>query len=430
MFVGAATQQKVVTPEQWIALVTKICHGSAEPESGNPSEKENHWLKYNTVSRGCSFISANWQNPAGLKTLYQWPNHGGRFNLDAWLNAYRSFKKQGALSLVNCYDQAGAVELAASLGVSYKSIVWELCNNPYFKKEPKNKILDPMDVNRRYFANHAFLPWNPTFTPDADTFSEPNNPSIFTGFFAIDACAGPHLGDQERGSWVSPTSYPDSSVYPEGYKSKDTTYWRTRDDKYLLQEHTYQYLGDNKRTWKNLTDRHFWTPGITGLSVKPTDAGFAYLNEDHFTGSAITFPTAADFPDPDGVYAGSISYLEDVFRKHLSVAAAGEGVLSWTEMTIPVVKLGKGGNGGRLYEVKLFDPALPASNFASVKISILPSLDAALIGQKERAAQIIITSTLAASDFTSVLNDPSATPEENQVKIYILQADFTDLIVW
>ncbi|KAH6952231.1 hypothetical protein DER45DRAFT_636550 [Fusarium avenaceum] len=186
---------------------------------------------------------------------------------------------------------------------------------------------DPLDINRTCFANHAFLSWNPTFNPDADTFSESYNPFNFTEFLAIDACAGPHLGDQERGSWVSPTSYPDSFVYPEGYTSKDTTYWRTRDDKYLLQEHTYQYLGDDKRTWKNLTDRHFWTPGITGLSVKPTDAGFVYLNEDQFAGSAITFPTAVDFLDLDEVYTRSISYLEDVFRKHLGVAAAGEGVL-------------------------------------------------------------------------------------------------------
>lgn len=127
------------------------------------------------------------------------------------------------------------------------------------------------------------------------------------------------------------------------------------------------------------------------------------------------------------MYSRSISYLEDILRKQLSAATTSKGFSSWTEITIPIVKLN---NSGRVYKVKLFDPALPAFNFASLKISILPSLDAVLITQKERATQIIITSTLAASDFTSVLNNLWATPKENQVKIHILQADFTGLIIW
>ncbi|RGP81400.1 hypothetical protein FLONG3_544 [Fusarium longipes] len=421
MFVRAAVAQEVVTAEQWVALVTKICHGSAEPETGIASDTENHWLKYNTIDGKPAFVWSNSLNPAGLsdeESMYM--NYGGNFYLIAWLDAYRGFKKNSKrLSLVNCYDQAEAVEVALSLGISYECIAWEYhqpfgfitrkaqlvgwgeCNNPYFKQVPANKVLDEMDPNRSPFGNHAFLSWNPTIKLSPDDFAEDINPSDYTGRFAIDACAGPHLGNEVRGVWVSPTSYPLNYT-------DNSTYWKTRDDKYL-----------NKPDLFPKYQHHNWTPGVTGLNSDAWGKPLKYLNEDPFKGSSIVFPTQGDFPNSTLAFGGSISDLQSSFTASLHNNVPNS--TGWQSVIIPTITLA---GGGSTREIKLFDDTQPAFNYTSLKISILPTLTAALSAQQARAAQVIITSTLEASDFQANL----ATPNETQ-KIHVLQADFTGLMV-
>ncbi|KAF4946524.1 hypothetical protein FGADI_11162 [Fusarium gaditjirri] len=440
MFVGAATKRQVRTAKQWVAMVAKICHGSAHPETGEPAETQNHWLKYNTMGGASFFMATNSvANPAHLKTLQHYFNYGGSFFLSAWLDTYRNFRKHGSFSVVNCYDQAGAVEVAASLGVSYTCLAWEYhqpygfitkdtelvgwgaCNNPMFAKITQNKLLkDNMDTKRTTFSNHAFISWSPDFDPAPSVFDESNDPSSFSGMLAIDACAGPHLGNEDRGVWVSPTSYPNPSLYPNGYTDK-STYWRTRDDQYLLQEHTFQSKQGDPPTWKDLESLHFWTPGITGLSTDKKDSSFPPLHpKNPFEGSSITFPAAADFPNPGLAFWGSVSDLQKSFWKSLNTNLPGS--ISWNQIMIDNIPLT---DRGMIYEKKWYDPREAVFNFVAFKIWVTASLADALAAQKARAAQVVVTSTLEASNFEANMETPSETQ-----KIYILQADFTALVVW
>ncbi|KAF5536402.1 hypothetical protein FMEXI_10348 [Fusarium mexicanum] len=423
MFIGAATQKNITNEQQWMELVVKICHGSAKPLTGEPANTEDHWLKYDTVNGRPSFVKDNPEDPNPIEELHLYWNYGGCFQLSAWLDAYRNFKQIGALSLVNCYDQAGAVELAASLGVDYNCIAWEYhqtygyiskktelvgwghCNHPYFAQHPENKVLGETDEARKPFANHAFLSWNPAFNPPEDFYLAKTDPSAYTAvnMLALDACAGPHLGNETRGTWLSPLSYP--LDYTD-----NSTYWKTRDDQYP----------DNASTrLGGLTDRHFWTPGITGLSSDKAQWSYEALPGDPFTGTGITFPTSADFPDSTMVLGGSISDLQSYFTQVLMQDKLSTN--DWKSVPIADVLISP---AGVVRETKLYDPKQPAFNYASMKISVLPSLSDALALQKARATQVIITSTMTASDFTPILS-----PQASTRRIHILQADYTSILV-
>ncbi|KAF5647037.1 solute:Na+ symporter SSS family [Fusarium tjaetaba] len=424
MFMGAAMQRNITNVQQWMELVVKICHGSAKPLTGEPANTQDHWLKYNTGGGAPSFIQPNKNNPDPIPVLNTYQNYGGCFQLSAWLDAYRNFKQSGALTLVNCYDQAGAVELAASLGVDYDCIAWEFhqtygyiskttelvgwghCNNPFFNKNPKNKVLEEKDPARQPFSNHAFLSWSPEFDPSTAFYLDKTDPSTYTdvNMLALHACAGPHLGNETRGVWVSPTSY------PPGY-TDNSTYWKTRDDQYP----------DNASThFEGLTDRHFWTPGITGLSSDKAQRSYGPLPADPFAGTEITFPTPADFPDSTMVLGGSVSSLQSFFTQALMQDKPDTS--DWK--SVPIADILLRNNAGVVRETKLFDPKQPAFDYASLKISVMPSLSAALDLQRARATQVIITSTMSASDFT-----PSLSSQASTRRIHILQADYTSILV-
>lgn len=433
MFVGAATNLQVSTTEDWLALVVKICHGSAQPLTGDASNTENHWLKYNSYGGAPSFVTENLHGPKPIPVLFQFNNYGGNFHLNAWLDAFRNFKHIGSPSLVNCYDQAGAVELAASLGLDFNHIAWEYhqtygyisseaelvgwgpCNNPYFNRNPKRKLLDETDPKRQPFTNHAFLSWSPEFNPTDAFYQSKIDPSTFTKptMNAIDACAGPHLGNEARGVWVDPLSYPDSSKYPDGYTAKKTTYWRTRDDKYPT---------NAAEILKGNTPHHYWTPGVTGFSDDKAKQTYKPLNINPLDGSGVTFPAATTFPHSDQVLGGSISQIQSAFKNSLASVVSGSD--SWKPVPITDITLLKdGAPNGVLREVKLFDPKEPALNFASLKISVLPTLSDALDAQEARTKQVVITSILEASDWNTL------SPQNVARTVHIIQSDFTNLMV-
>ncbi|KAF5632672.1 solute:Na+ symporter SSS family [Fusarium sp. NRRL 52700] len=423
MFIGAANKRNITNVQQWMELVVKICHGSAKPLTGDPSNTQDHWLKYDTINGQPSFIKANGNDPHPIEELHLYWNYGGCFQLSAWLDAYRNFKQIGALSLVNCYDQAGAVELAASLGVNYNCIAWEYhqvygyisektelvgwgrCNHPYFEKNTENKVLGETNEARKPFANHAFLSWNPAFNPAEGFYLAKTDPSLYTAvnMLALDACAGPHLGNETRGVWVSPLSYPIDYT-------DNSTYWKTRDD---------QFPSNALTRFAGRADLHFWTPGITGLSSADAQLSYGSLPTDPFAGTGITFPTAADFPESTMVLGGSVSDLQSYFTQVLMQDKLD--TYDWKSVPIAEVALSP---AGVVRETKLYDPKQPAFDYASIKISVLPSLSDALALQKARATQVIITSTMTASDFTPILSSQASAR-----RIHILQADYTSILV-
>ena len=115
-------------------------------------------------------------------------HNGGCFKLSDYLDGYSSICR-----FVNCYDQAGAVQsLCAALGVS---LTWRflepfghilptnlvgvgVCNNPFFLRTGTPPMIDPMDPRRIPFGNHAFCS------------------ILISDLRALDACAGPHLGNE------------------------------------------------------------------------------------------------------------------------------------------------------------------------------------------------------------------------------------------
>lgn len=99
IFVANTQKFEIKTSEQWIQWVTRICHGSQDPDTGNLQPTSNSGLKYNVWHGSNSFASGY---------------DGNSFNLDAWLKARQDSMDGGGLSMVNCYDQAGILQIALS----------------------------------------------------------------------------------------------------------------------------------------------------------------------------------------------------------------------------------------------------------------------------------------------------------------------------
>lgn len=223
------------TTEQWIELVVRIIHGTKEPLTGRDKNIADHWLQYDSHDGYARFAGSQ----------------GGDFKLEAWLDAYRNWTGPKKIKTeINCYDQAGATEVALSLGLRYQQIAWEYhqlfgfldsdctlvgwgkCNNPYFEKDPNRMVLNKDNPKRWPFRNHALLSW----CPDADideSFYKNNNERVKLlemnkkkldkeaihedyvelalqfedefgkQLFMIDSCAGPHIGTERRDAYWS-----------------------------------------------------------------------------------------------------------------------------------------------------------------------------------------------------------------------------------
>jgi hypothetical protein len=151
----------LASPAQVVEKVARYCHGS-------------HGVRYDTFhgapAYGCS-------------------GTGGVFQLGAYLAA--------AKPVVNCYDQAGAVQtLCGALGVpttwfflkpygfihTTQLVGVGACNNPFFSNNGSSPTVAVDDRQRSAFANHAFAGLSGA---------------------VLDACAGPHTGDDDRSQYVS-----------------------------------------------------------------------------------------------------------------------------------------------------------------------------------------------------------------------------------
>lgn len=444
MFVGAAATCKVVTPKDWVALVVKICHGSAAPFTGQPTYTEDHWLKYNSAGGGAPSFMGSAQSDFGYK------NYGGEFYLTAWLGAYVNWKKSGVLTHVNCYDQAGAVEIALSLGIDYNCVAWEYhqpfgfidtqlvgwgqCNSPYFDlSRPSDKLFEGQDPTtgepmaksskRQGFSNHAFLTWSPsfhpndpsTFTPEsppeeitikypgekdivmqAETFYQKYyNPNTYQGtwkgepvvMYAIDACAGPHLGNEVRGSYWDTWDQP---------APKDSTYWCSR---------ASDYNHDAKDPeMKKKVQRHFWTSGISGLSTEPKVKSTMWTTRNDLLIEAVvnlTRPVASI--SSDQIFGGKIADVKNFFVDAVSRSqwfgnSAPVKPIDIGDLKLPSSTVGAIDNVQ--CEMKVYEPAAAALDYLTVRIVVTPGQKEAFHAFAARIALIVITSTLDLHDFS------------------------------
>jgi hypothetical protein len=162
------------TPADVNARVTAYCHGS-------------HGLKYDT-RRGAAHYG-----------VY---NDGGDFKLARYIGA--------ASKAVNCYDQAAAVQsLCGAVGVrttwyflqpfgyikTTNLVGVGACNNPFFESNGTTPVVATDDPLRTAFGNHSFCG--------------------FTGLI-LDACAGPHTGNEDKTQYCATSIDANPELYSEG----------------------------------------------------------------------------------------------------------------------------------------------------------------------------------------------------------------------
>jgi hypothetical protein len=172
--VGTKTEQEA------LEKIAGYCHGR-------------HGLKYDSAGGGGSKYG-----PFG---------NGGSFQLGDYL--VRKFP------FANCYDQAGAVQtLAGCLGVIVNWLYLApfgyikptrllgyhgMCNNPFFLLDdpasgytPSKKMVPQNDSKRTAFGNHAFCGFRSKI---------------------LDACAGPHIGNEDKPQYVAASIDSTTTLY-------------------------------------------------------------------------------------------------------------------------------------------------------------------------------------------------------------------------
>ncbi|KAK3846646.1 MAG: hypothetical protein J3R72DRAFT_433259 [Linnemannia gamsii] len=378
MFLGAALEQKVQSHFEWVSLVTRISHGSAEPFSGKDKDTAEHWLKYNTYSGAPCF---------GVSAL------GGKFQLNQWLAAYRNWTTNKVITCVNCYDQAATVEVALSLGMDYNQVAWEFhqvfgyisrktklvgwgfCNNPYFYNDRDRMIVEDADESRWAFRNHAHLSWGPDFHPEKeeDFYNKNKDPEKFTTtpIYIIDACAGPHVGNELRDIYYKQLDN----------NSSDTT-------KYPVEK-----LDELKR---NNDATSVWTSGLTGLSSVSSVSSKRTLKDvqdklydgESIEWSALEPPSGS--PLLTKVYGGKLSTIQDQFvelvqNEFKTPPTSGE----WIEVEIPDEE---DEFGNTITERKMYEDAAIAQSYCSLRLTVTPSHKAAIELIKDRVMKFSLSS--------------------------------------
>ncbi|KAI8594891.1 hypothetical protein EDD21DRAFT_392641 [Dissophora ornata] len=378
MFLGAALEQKVQTHLQWVSLVTRISHGSAEPFSGEDKDTKAHWLKYQTFTGAASF---------GVGP------YGGEFRLNQWLAAYRNWTTKKIITSVNCYDQAAIVEVALSLGMDYNQVAWEYhqvfgyissktelvgwgpCNNPYFYNDQKKMIVEDDDESRWAFRNHAHLSWGPDFHPEKEEefYHDNEDPKEYTttAIYIIDACAGPHVGDESRDIYL---------------KQLDQNSGNT--EKYPVEK-----LADLKRKNSAIS---YWNSGLTGLSSTVKNYTLQALQDSYYKGESIEW-SALELPPGSPllskVYGGKLSTIQDQFAEivqHIKFKRPITGG-EWIEVEI---ENEKDEFGNIITERKIYEDAALALSYFSLRVTVTPSNKAATESIKDRTMKFSLSSNV------------------------------------
>lgn len=158
---GRAGLEGKKTPSEVATAICRYCHGS-------------HQMKYDTMHGAPAYIDGELANPIFLLTMY--------------------LKKR--FPRVNCYDQACAIQtLCAAVGTTVQWIYLRPfgfinatnlvgigpCNNPFFDSNNSPPLVARDDPRRTAFGNHAFCQ--------------------LMGHI-LDACAGPHTGNETAAEYV------------------------------------------------------------------------------------------------------------------------------------------------------------------------------------------------------------------------------------
>ncbi|KAF8926063.1 hypothetical protein BGZ47_002918 [Haplosporangium gracile] len=403
MYLGAALEQKVQSHFEWVSLVTRISHGSAEPFSGEDKDTAAHWLKYHTFTGDSSF---------GV-TAY-----GGKFKLNQWLAAYRNWTTKKVISCVNCYDQAAIVEVALSLGMDYNQVAWEyhqvfgyisrtsklvgwgFCNNPFFYDDRDKMIVEDADESRWAFRNHAHLSWGPDFHPEkVEKFFDKNkDPEAFTTtpIYIIDACAGPHVGNEPRDTY---------------YKQLDNNSGDTT--KYSVKK-----LDELKRHNDTIS---VWNSGLTGLSVEPKNWTLQFLQDKYYDGKSIEW-SALELPPGSPlltkVYGGKISTIQVRFAEIVKNVKFEKPFTSgeWTDVDVP----DEGDEFGNITtERKMYENAAIALSYFSLRVTVTPSHNAATELIKDRTMKFSISS-----------NEPTLKKQESKSTITMIGGTYLKLFTY
>lgn len=176
--------------ESIAAAIARLCH-------------TRHGMAYDTVRGGSHF-------GAGPKGTTQ-------FELMSYMA-----KDGDAGNIVNCYDQAAAIQsLAGAMGVRLDWIFLNpygyikpttlvgvgLCNNPFFKGNGSNPLVEWDSSKRTAFGNHAFAN---------------------LGSRTLDACAGPHVGTETFRQYLEAAIDAKRSIagYADAKDLTEEIYWK------------------------------------------------------------------------------------------------------------------------------------------------------------------------------------------------------------
>jgi hypothetical protein len=187
---------------------------------------------------------------------------GGTYSLWNYINK--------ASTIVNCYDQAGAVQsLSGSLGIrptwiylqpfgyirETNLVGWGQCNSPFFRGNTALQVVALNDPGRTAFGNHAFIEHG-TVGPSLGAaigvgavagavgggvigaiagggvgalvgvlagalvgalIGAAVALAAESGGYILDACAGPHLGTESRSQYIAAGIDTTASLYPTGH---------------------------------------------------------------------------------------------------------------------------------------------------------------------------------------------------------------------
>jgi hypothetical protein len=170
-------------PGVWVEALRFMCDRVGVTGLKTPADVAARTATYCHSSHGLIY------DTYGGAPAYGGSGSGGTFKLEAYMAA--------ALTVVNCYDQAGAVQ--SLCGATGTILTWYYldpfgfinttqligvgaCNSPFYSSNGTPPMMPVNDPLRSAFGNHAF---------------------VGLGGKIVDACAGPHIGTETQAQYCS-----------------------------------------------------------------------------------------------------------------------------------------------------------------------------------------------------------------------------------